>query len=199
MDIDAAKVKYQKNLALKAVMGLPEEDTLYGIAGNFLSLHQHLPHCFTIYPQLSLKWKPDESSDQCSEIPDIDIGKFYTSRGISSLQVALWCGGEMGFRHHDFSPTPILIHHNYEVRAQFHSLMHQTQNQAKVAYKNHYPSLTNGVQWIFMVGPYWKLEVLGPFMEAQMAVWVSCCDMLCITPHSFYSFTYHIKPIFTCH
>ena len=47
---------------------------------------------FTIYPQMNLKWKPNDLQDQCSEILDVGLGNF-TPTGIF-LFFGLGCGIE---------------------------------------------------------------------------------------------------------
>ena len=51
------------------------EDVLYAIFHEFAILHQQ-HHCFAIYPQMSLKWKPHDSQDRRSEVPDFGLGNF---------------------------------------------------------------------------------------------------------------------------
>jgi hypothetical protein len=61
-------------------------------------------------------------------------------------------------------PPPSSIIDNAEVKAAFHTLYFQAQDQAKAAIKGQYPLLGDTVQWILVVGPYWVPVVFGPFM-----------------------------------
>ena len=66
----------ERNLIQIAVIGLPKDDIVYGIFTELVIPHKILPTHFTICPQMTLKWKPEDLKDQCSEVPDLGIGKF---------------------------------------------------------------------------------------------------------------------------
>ena len=88
----AALVNYRRNLAKKAVAGLPVEDIVYAVFVDIIALHK-TPHArFTIYPQMSLKWKPADAKDRRSEVPDMGIGNF-TAPGFNP-PFKLRCGVE---------------------------------------------------------------------------------------------------------
>lgn len=55
---------FMKNLARIAVTGRPREDIVYGVFSDFVILHKIPPTRFTIYPQMSLKWKPADERDR---------------------------------------------------------------------------------------------------------------------------------------
>ncbi|KAN0141512.1 hypothetical protein V8E53_000757 [Lactarius tabidus] len=161
---------YLSNLALRAVVGLPREDILYAIITHFLVLHQKPSHRFTIYPQMTLKWKPTDQSDQRAEIPDIGLGTF-TLPGSSPL-FKLRCGVEAkrAVEIMQQLPKPESILSEYDVVSAFYKLDLQAQNQAKAAYRNNYPLANDGIWWILLVGPYWIPSKYGPFSEAELSV-----------------------------
>src|SRR5271154_3871355 len=82
---------YQRSLALKAVTGLPPEDVLYAIFNEFVTLHLQR-HRFIVYPQMNLKWKPQDAQDRRSEVPDFGLGNFTLPGSLPSFK--LRCGVE---------------------------------------------------------------------------------------------------------
>ena len=87
----APEQRYQRNLAEKAVIGRPTEDILYAVFNEFAILHQQR-HRFVIYPQMNLKWKPQNTRDRRSEVPDFGLGNFTLPN--SSPNFKLRCGIE---------------------------------------------------------------------------------------------------------
>ncbi|KAF8337670.1 hypothetical protein F5887DRAFT_1063046 [Amanita rubescens] len=136
---------YWQNVALKAVIGTPREDIVYAVFTEFLTAHKNPQERFVIYPQLSLKWKPDDPQDKRSEVPDVGIGNFTLPS----------------------TTPPFMLRF---VLVAFHRLFFQAKNQAKAAIKNHYPINGNTVDWILLVGPYWRACTFGPFSEAELTV-----------------------------
>lgn len=67
-------------------------------------------------------------------------------------------------------PPPSSIIDSDQVRAAFHTLYFQAQDQAKAASKGQYPILGGTVQWILLIGPYWVPVVFGPSAEAGLTV-----------------------------
>ena len=170
---------YKRNLAQVAVTGHPPEAIVYGVFTEFVMSHKIPLSRFVLSPQLSLKWKPegDEDlevlhTDQRAEIPDFGIGH-YTLPG-SNPPLKLRCGVEIKRAVVEMDtlpmPPPYSLINNWNVMSAFHGLYFQALDQAKAAYKNDYPLCEDGVYWILLVGPYWTVERLGPFTEAQMTV-----------------------------
>ncbi|KAF8315781.1 uncharacterized protein EI90DRAFT_3087371, partial [Cantharellus anzutake] len=137
--------RYRRRLAQKAVTGLPTEAILYAIFNEFVSLHQQ-QHRFVIYPQMNLKWKPQDVRDRRSEVPDFGLGNF-TLPTTGHPLFKLRCGVEAKRALEIMAPLPPanLIMSDLDVKSMFHSLSFQAQNQAKAAYKNEYPLSPNGV------------------------------------------------------
>lgn len=162
--------KFMKNLARIAVTGRPREDIVYGVFSDFVILHKIPLTRFTIYPQMSLKWKPGDESDWRCEVPDIGIGNFALPGALPSFK--LRCGVEVKRPIHKMIslPTPHSLIRDRDVLAAFHSLYFQAEDQAKAAYKNDYPLRHDGIHWILLIGPYWTPQLFGPFSEAENPV-----------------------------
>lgn len=66
--------------ALRASIAAPKplEDINYPLISEFLLEHRTSPYRFSLYPQLTAKWKPRKRKDQRKEIPDIGVGFFYS-------------------------------------------------------------------------------------------------------------------------
>jgi len=71
---------YRRNVAMKAVVGRPREDVTYAVFTEFLIEHKNPGDRFIIYPQLSLKWKPQDESDRRAEVPDVGVGQSTSCR-----------------------------------------------------------------------------------------------------------------------
>jgi hypothetical protein len=164
------EINYRKKLAQKAVTGCPVEDIVYAVFVDMITFHKTPPPRFTIYPQMSLKWKPEDDRNRRSEVPDIGIGNF-TPAGMSP-PFKLRCGVEAKRAIEIMSslPNPDSIKADHRVTVAFHKLYFQAEDQAKAAYKNDYPLSNKGIHWILLVGPYWTPELFGPFTEAQSSV-----------------------------
>jgi hypothetical protein len=52
------------------------EDVTYAVITELLLQYKHPVERFVLYPQLSLRWKPDDLKDTRAEIPDIGVGNF---------------------------------------------------------------------------------------------------------------------------
>ena len=158
---------YQKGLALKAVLELPREDVLYPIFNHFSNAHQNPPHRFITYPQMTLQWNPTSQNDQRSEVPDFGLINF-TLPGNEPI-FKLHCGVEVkcAIAIMEEFPKPESILSDYDVITAFHTLDFQAKDQAKAAYKNNYPLANDGIDWILLVGPYWRPSKYGPFSTAE--------------------------------
>ena len=160
---------YQRRLDLKAVIGLPPEDVLYAIFNEFATLHLRL-HRFTVYPQMNLKWNPQDVQDRRSEVPDFGLGNFTLPGCLPNFKLRCGIEAKRAIDVMVSLPPADSIKGNYTVATLFHSLSFQAQNQAKAAYKNRYPLSDNGIQWILLAGPYWMPKSFGPFSEAESTV-----------------------------
>lgn len=168
--------RYKLQLSRKAVVpsrdgSLPAEHTVYGIFTDFLTpFKANYPERFTIYPQMSLKWKPQIISDRRAEVPDVGIGNL-TPPG-ADVAFKLRCGVEAKRAIEVMTSLPHAdeIRDLVEVKAAFHQVYFQAQNQAKAAFKNGYYLHQDKVLWICLVGPYWVLYTFGAFTEAQSSV-----------------------------
>lgn len=161
---------YWQNVALKAVIGTPREDIVYAVFTEFLTAHKNPQERFVIYPQLSLKWKPDDPQDKRSEIPDVGIGNFTLPSTTPPFMLRFGVEAKRAVQSMHLLPSPQSLLGIREVLVAFHRLFFQAKNQAKAAIKNHYPINGNTVDWILLVGPYWRVCTFGPFSEAELTV-----------------------------
>jgi hypothetical protein len=170
----AALVNYKRNLAKKAVAGLPVEDIVYAVFVDIITLYKTPPARFTIYSQMSLKWKPADAKDRCSEVPDVGIGNF-TGPGFNPpFKLCCRVKAKHAIPIMSDLPNPTVIRGHKDLALVFHKLYFQAKDQAKATYKNHYPLSEEGVQWILLVGPYWTLERLGPSLNLCW-IWQARC------------------------
>ena len=163
---------YWRNVAMKAVVGRPLEDITYAVFTEFLIQHKDPGHRFTVYPQLSLKWKPEEETDRRAEVPDVGVGNFTSPGTIPSFKLRFGVEAKRALDIMVSLPAAASLVTNDDVVTAFHRLSFQAKNQAKAAVKNHYP-ISQGaatVQWILLIGPYWTPVTFGPFTDAQLTV-----------------------------
>jgi hypothetical protein len=161
---------HERNLVESVVDGLPEEHTVYGIFIDFMIPHKTPSTRFTLSPQLSLKWWPEDEQDQRKEIPDFGIGIF-TKRG-EHPRFKLRCGVEIKRAIEEMTslPSPDSLINDPGTLIVFHTLYFQAQDQAKAAYKNRCPLSEDGIDWLLVVGPYWTPVTFGPFSDAEVSV-----------------------------
>jgi len=166
---DNEKQRYFTNLAWRAAGNSEHsrEDIVYGVLPEFLSLHKAPPYRFSIWPQMSLKWKPRHSNDQRQEITDFGLVNF------TRHAVKLRCGVEVK------RPIPLMaempraadIKDLDEVKDSFYAVRLQAEDQAKASFKNNYCfNSSRPIHWILVVGPYWTPIQLGPFSPAALTV-----------------------------
>jgi hypothetical protein len=163
-------IKYWRNISLKAVDNNPKEDVAYAVFVDFLVQHKKPAERFVIYSQLSLKWKPDMKDDRRSEIPDLGVGNFTTVGETPPFKLRFGVEAKRSIEEMKELPPPSSIIDSDQVRAAFHTLYFQAQDQAKAAIKGEYPMLGDTVRWILLIGPYWVPVVFGPFTEAELSV-----------------------------
>jgi len=161
---------YWRNVALKAVVGTPREDIVYAVFTQFLTAHKDPQERFVIYPQLSLKWKPDDPQDKRSEVPDVGVGNFTLPGTVPTFMLRFGVEAKRAVQAMRLLPHAQSLREDREVLLTFHRLFYQAKNQAKAAIKNQYPINGNTVDWILLVGPYWRVCTFGPFSEAELTV-----------------------------
>jgi hypothetical protein len=130
----APEQRYQRNLAEKAVIGRLTEDTLSST--NLLSYINN--DTVSFYPQMNLKWKPQDTQDRRSEVPDFGLGNFTIPN--TSPNSKLRCGVEAKCAIDIMTSLPPAssIMHIHDVESLLHILSFQAENHAKAAYKNRY-------------------------------------------------------------
>lgn len=162
--------KYLRNISRKAVDDNPKEDVAYAVFVEFLGQHKTPAERFVIYSRLSLKWKPDIKEDRRLEIPDLGVGNFTTVGVTPPFKLRFGVEAKRAIEEMKGLPPASSIINIDEVRAAFHTLYFQAQDQAKAAIKGQYPLLGGTVQWILLIGPYWVPVEFGPFTEAELTV-----------------------------
>ena len=105
-----------------------------------------------LYPQLLLKWRPNDPHDKHSRITDFGV-KVKRSTEIM-----------------DLLPPEKSILKNQQVLLAFHRLFYQAKDQAnlKAAIKNNLAFKGDRIGWILIVGPYWTKQTFAPFTEAKV-------------------------------
>jgi hypothetical protein len=166
---DREKRRYFGNLTWRAG-GNPNysrEDILYGVVTEFLSLHKTPLQRFSLWPQMSFRWKPGHPSDKRGEVTDFGLVNF--TRDTFKLR----CGVEVKRPISLMAEMPPAadIKDLDEVKDSFFAVRLQAEDQAKAAFKNGYPfNSARPIYWILVVGPYWTPIQLGPFSPADLTV-----------------------------
>ena len=163
----SAQDMYYLRVAWKASRDQPDESVVYAVLVEFLFRHKNPPCRFILYPQMSLKWKPDVPQDPRQEITDIGLVLF-TRNGYK-----LRCGVEAKRATPVMAELPDANHiiDNFEVQWAFRVAWYQAMDQAKAAFKNDYCfDRKEPIRWILVVGPYWTPILLGPFSQADLTV-----------------------------
>ena len=157
---------------MKAVVGSPLEDVTYAVFTEFLIEHKNPGHRFIVYPQLSLKWKPEDENDRRAEVPDVGVGNFTLPGTNPPFKLRFGVEAKRAIAVMESLPPASSLRANDDVLTAFHHLSYQAKNQAKAAIKNYYPIShgTDTVQWILLIGPYWVPVTFGPFTDAQLTV-----------------------------
>ena len=102
----------------------PTEDISYPVISEFISEHKHLSDRFIIYPQISLRWKPELAYDLWAEVLDFGLENFMLWRPY--FKVCL--GAEVKWSIEDIMaslPEPETFQTNLEVMTVFHTLFYQ--------------------------------------------------------------------------
>ena len=146
----------------------PREDVTYAIISEFLFQHKNPSDRFVIYPQISLRWKPDKPDDDREEVPDFGIGNFIHQTPFFKLRI-----GAEAKRSLDIVrglPSPNVIEDDVVVMRSFHKLYFQGEDQAKAAVKGKHTVDDDIVRWLLFIGPYWASANYGPFTPEQLGV-----------------------------
>jgi hypothetical protein len=146
----------------------PREDITYAVISEFISEHKSPPDRFVIYPQISLRWKPDNPRDTRSEVPDFGLGNFTLQEPYFILRVGAEAKRSVDDVMGDL-PDPSAIQDDPNVMAAFHALFYQGEDQAKAAIKG-MQTFLNTIPFLLFVGPYWASVQYGPFTPAQLSV-----------------------------
>jgi hypothetical protein len=144
-----------------------QEDILYGVVTEFLSLHKTPLQRFSLWPQMLFRWKPQNPSDKQGEVTDFGLVNF--THDTFKLQ----CGVEVKrpiLLMAEMPPAADIKDLN-EVKESFFTVRLQAEDQAKATFKNGYPfNSARPIYWILVVGPYWTPIQLGPFSPADLTV-----------------------------
>ena len=157
---------YYLKVAWKASRDQPEESVVYAVV-EFMLRHKNPPCRFILYPQMSLKWKPNNPLDTRQEITDLSL-VIFTQNGYK-----IRCGVEAKRATSIMAQLPDAnyIIHNPQVQEAFCLAKDQAMDQAKAAFKNNYCfDRKKPIRWILVVGPYWTPILLGPFSQADLTV-----------------------------
>jgi hypothetical protein len=146
----------------------PREDITYPVISEFISEHKIPLDRFVIYPQISLRWKPDNLADLRAEVPDFGLGNFTLKEPYFKIRVGAEAKRIMEQIMASL-PAPETIQGNAEVMGAFHVLYYQGEDQAKAAIKGKM-TFSNTLPFLLFVGPYWVHVRYGPFSEAQLTV-----------------------------
>ena len=161
------EASYYQKVAWKACRNEPQECIVYAVLVEFLLRHKKPPYRFILYPQMSLKWKPDDMQDARQEITDLGL-VIFTVDGYK-----LRCGVEAKRATPIMDQLPAARHiiHNDQVKDAFLVAHMQAMDQAKAAFKNNYClNRRRPIRWMLVVGPYWTTTQLGPFSKADLTV-----------------------------
>jgi hypothetical protein len=147
--------------------GGSREDVTYAVIIEFLLEHKCPADRFVLYPQLSLRWKPEDPRDTRAEVPDIGIGNF-TLQG-PHFKMRLGVEAKRLVSAMRGLPVPRVIQDNEDVLNAFHSLFYQGEDQAKAAIKGGH-TLSTAIPYLLFVGPYFTPVKFGPFTSEQLGV-----------------------------
>jgi len=164
--LNQAQIQHLNTLAQSLVQGRGEESECYAVFNEALYLHSTTVPLgsFQVFPQLRLRWKPEDPDDRRSLIPDLGIGRllpdgnFHLQGGVEQKRMV----PEMSEL-----PAPD-ANFEMDVRLSFHAACQQAFDQVKAAIKNgHFPN-DKRIQWVVAVGPYFIIKECGPFNEEDL-------------------------------
>jgi hypothetical protein len=153
------------------IAGEEKEDIVYAALTHFLSRFARPLDRFVVYPQMSLKWKPQDPKDRRREIPDFGVGNFTPIGHGPKFKLRFGIEAKRTHPRMKILPPPQYIMDIPEIKSAFQTLYFQAQDQAKAAIKNKYFLLPDEtVTWILIIGPYWTPVTFGPFSEEELSV-----------------------------
>jgi hypothetical protein len=158
-------LKYILHASLKP--NAPREDVIYAVISEFISEHKIPSDRFVIYPQISLRWKPDKPKDDREEVPDFGICNFTHQSPFFKIRVGAEAKRSLPVMEN--LPAPHTIEADRDVLKALHGLYYQGEDQAKAAVKGE-QTLMADIPWLLFVGPYWASVVYGPFSADQLTV-----------------------------
>ena len=157
---------YLKYLLHASVKDTPTEDVTYGVICEFLLQHKNPSDRFIIFPQMFLRWKPDNPEDTRAEIPDFGLGNF--SLHAPHIKFRLGIEVKRCINAMEALPDSLALQSNVDIMSAFHEVFFQGEDQAKAAVKGHHFSETGTAPWLLFIGPYWTPVQYGPFSPAQL-------------------------------
>jgi len=156
-----------RHLIHASFRGTSREDVTYAVITEFLLQHKDPAERFVLYPQLSLRWKPENPKDTREEVPDIGVGNFtlqvpcFKLRfGVESKKMLVVMQG---------LPEPAAIEGDEAVLDILDILFYQGEDQAKAAIKGGH-ALSPSLPYLLFVGPYFTPVNYGPFTSQQLGV-----------------------------
>ncbi|KAF8064200.1 hypothetical protein FPV67DRAFT_1503935 [Lyophyllum atratum] len=167
--LDAA-TPYLQQLVYASILGEnPKENVTYPLIAEFLSQLKTSEANFTIYPQISFPWKPDVPTSTREEVPDFGIGNF-DSANLPTFFIRAGAESKRAIKVMANLPEPATIEHNKDVKAAFHALYLQGEDQAKAIIKSGSSLMSTTVPFFLFVGPYWASVEYGLFNDAERTV-----------------------------
>lgn len=160
-----AELDYLYTMASRSVMGGPNEYDTYGVITEAFIYHKVPYNRYTIFPQLYLRWKPNDPSDRRASIPDFVLGRYIDAWP----RVQLQGGAEVkkAIPEMEGLPHPNLMALNKRLQQILDDTRHQAKDQAVSAVKE--SRLPNRrLKWLLFVGPYFSEIELGPFSDAEL-------------------------------
>ena len=144
------------------------EDVTYPVIVEALLVHKNPPHRFTIYPQITLRWKPTNPSDIRSENPDVGLVNFRADRPFDyrlGIESKSFKDGVMAGL-----PHPDVVASKLEVQHVLWEAYLQAEDQAKAAVRGEHLPQQRPLGYLLFVGPYWTHVALGPFDWENLAI-----------------------------
>lgn len=168
MAILTAQPHLQHMLHTSVLGEMPTEDITYPVISEFIYLHKTPFDRFAIYPQINLRWKPEQPNDTRAEVADFAIGNFSLDPPYFKIRVGAEAKRSVPAIMNSF-PDPLLIENHADLMIEFHDLYYQGEDQAKAAIKGG-KTFSNTIPYLLFVGPYWTNVTYGPFNSAQLDI-----------------------------
>ena len=117
------------------------EDALYAIFNEFATLHLQR-RCFVIYPQMNLKWKPQDAQDRRAEVPDFGLGNFILPGSLPSFKLRCGVEAKRAINIMASLPPANSIMRSYDVASLLHSSLFRLRIKPKQPIRINAPYLT---------------------------------------------------------